>query len=424
MGWLAGVPEKQWVCNLLNHFAIRNVINVEFTDIYNDRKQTLVRERVVEAAQELQFQADEYVLWFSYSDLPARIINFFVADSLGAWISRPHLRLLSAPLDFRQVSCAKRRKYNWKMDYQELQHPLRTYGGLLRTTKQSWMGWDKTSFSLHLAERGMAWQPQSWRQAMDILDSEASEDEAARNEIPLNRLPSHEANVELIEKERRYRRILADAGESDETIRQKWDDWEESIAQLTWNEVSLSLRSMYSYWLDIAQADLEASVPSSTVGSPSNFQSLQTRNHARSLRARLEQLDALHHDRDQLVNQARNLEAADDIQPRVLKVASGFERLTEIRADMFEDILDEELAKYDRFINVMGDLQQREESLLADIKVWSSSRYDWILLKDKFRLSMSNSSNLEEMILQSRIGNMRFNHLILHISSIAKYVAT
>ena len=82
---------------------------------------------------------------------------------------------------------------------------------------------------------------------MDILDSEASEDEAARNEIPLNRLPSHEANVELIEKERRYRRILADAGESDETIRQKWDDWEESIAQLTWNEVSLFLRSMYSY---------------------------------------------------------------------------------------------------------------------------------------------------------------------------------
>lgn len=60
------------------------MINVDFTDIYNDRKQTLVRERVVEAAQELQFQADEYVLWFSYSDLPARIINFFVADSLGA----------------------------------------------------------------------------------------------------------------------------------------------------------------------------------------------------------------------------------------------------------------------------------------------------------------------------------------------------
>jgi programmed cell death 6-interacting protein len=110
-------------------------------------------------------------------------------------------------------------------------------------------------------------------------------------------------------------------------------------------------------------------VPSSTVGSSSNSQSLQTRQHARALRAKLEQLDALHHGRDQLIHQAQNLEAADDIQPRVVKVASGFERLIEIRADMFEDILDEELAKYDRFLTAMGDLQQREEILLADIKV-------------------------------------------------------
>lgn len=73
---------------------------------------------------------------------------------------------------------------------------------------------------------------------MDILDSEASEDEAARREVPLNRLPSYEANVELIDKERRYRSILVEAAASDETIRQKWDEWEDSISQLTWDEVS------------------------------------------------------------------------------------------------------------------------------------------------------------------------------------------
>lgn len=33
-----------------------------FPDIYNDRKQTLVQERVVDVVQELQFQADECVL--------------------------------------------------------------------------------------------------------------------------------------------------------------------------------------------------------------------------------------------------------------------------------------------------------------------------------------------------------------------------
>jgi programmed cell death 6-interacting protein len=85
---------------------------------------------------------------------------------------------------------------------------------------------------------------------MDILDSEASEDEAARNEISLDRLPSHEANVELIEKERRYRRILADAADGDETIRRKWDEWEESVAQLMWDEVSLFLRLIYSFLIE------------------------------------------------------------------------------------------------------------------------------------------------------------------------------
>ena len=73
---------------------------------------------------------------------------------------------------------------------------------------------------------------------MDILDSEASEDEAARKGISINRVPSHQANVDLIEKELRYRTILAEAAASDESVRQKWDEWEESITQLTWNEVN------------------------------------------------------------------------------------------------------------------------------------------------------------------------------------------
>lgn len=72
---------------------------------------------------------------------------------------------------------------------------------------------------------------------MDILDNEASEDEAARKGATLNRLPSHEANVELVEKEKRYRSILAQAASSDEVVRQKWDEWEKNILELTWSEV-------------------------------------------------------------------------------------------------------------------------------------------------------------------------------------------
>jgi len=75
-------------------------------------------------------------------------------------------------------------------------------------------------------------------EAMDILDSEASEDEAARKEFPLNRQPSHEANNEFIEKEQRYRDILEQAAASDELVRQKWDEWETNIVELTLDEVS------------------------------------------------------------------------------------------------------------------------------------------------------------------------------------------
>ena len=75
---------------------------------------------------------------------------------------------------------------------------------------------------------------------MDILDNEASEDEAARKSGPLDRLPSHEANMKLVEKQKRYRHLLITAGESDELVRQKWDEWEQNIVALTSSEVRCS----------------------------------------------------------------------------------------------------------------------------------------------------------------------------------------
>ena len=75
---------------------------------------------------------------------------------------------------------------------------------------------------------------------MDTLDNEASEDEAARKSGPLDRLPSHEANMKLVEKQKRYRHLLVTAGESDELVRQKWDEWEQNIVALTWSEVRWS----------------------------------------------------------------------------------------------------------------------------------------------------------------------------------------
>ncbi|KAF5371853.1 hypothetical protein D9615_009568 [Tricholomella constricta] len=165
-------------------------------------------------------------------------------------------------------------------------------------------------------------------EAMDILGNEASEDEAARKHTTLDRLPSHEANVELVEKEKRNRAILAQAAMSDETVRQKWDEWERNIVELTWIE-----------------EDLETSIPSSTISSSAapTAQGKQTQTHARALRVQIEALDDVHRAREQLVTPA-----------------------------MFEDVSDEEFAKFDRFLGEMADIlaeiQRRNELFLQSRK--------------------------------------------------------
>ncbi|KAL0565208.1 pH-response regulator protein palA/rim20, partial [Marasmius crinis-equi] len=185
--------------------------------------------------------------------------------------------------------------------------------------------------------------------AMDILDHEASEDEATREARPLDRPPSHEANLHLVEKERRYRDILKQAAESDETVQTKWDQWETNITELTWDE-----------------ADLEASIPSSTLHART---STASDKHARSLRGLLEELDRLKDDRNDIVRRAQKLAEVDNVEPRILKAAAGFERLAEVQPAMFEDIFDEELVKYDKFIKWMNELQPRQEELLDSIRI-------------------------------------------------------
>lgn len=280
----------------------------EAINIYNDRKHAFVKERVVDVAQELQDEADDQL-----------------------------------------------RKLNLPSTLEALERPIGLPPSLLRKAEEVRLedGPAKIQAALDDVER-LAEQDESiLEEAMDILDNEASEDETARKEIPLNRLRSHEANVELIEKQRRYREILKQARLSDSAVRQKWDEWEANITELTLDE-----------------ADLEASVPSSTFTSAvePTPESRKTRNHARALRVKLEELDTLRRDQKQLAHRAQSLAKADDIRPIILRAASGFERLTEVEPHMFEDVSDEQLAKYDKFLMDMSELAQKQSVILQDIK--------------------------------------------------------
>ncbi|KAI0065090.1 BRO1-domain-containing protein [Artomyces pyxidatus] len=296
-------------------------------EIYKDRQRTLVTEEIIDQARELR----------ETSDRTLRSLNLPAA-----------LEALDKPVGLPPSLLSKAEE-------------VRLDNGPQRIEKSI----DDVQM---LAKRAQ----QILDDAYDILDQEASEDEKLQEEIHISRLPSHQANEDLTSKGERYRTILREAFDSDEVVRQRWDEWETNIVELTYDE-----------------ATLEASVPSSTTLTTSAGRSgtTETQTHARALRVLLEQLDDISRDRELLVSRAERLADADDITPRVLKAAAAVERWVDVQPSMFEDLLDEELSKYDKFRN---DIQQggvKQEEILAALKTrtetFLSSRKEDPSIKDR-----------------------------------------
>ncbi|KAJ7158788.1 BRO1-like domain-containing protein [Mycena filopes] len=282
----------------------------EAINIYNDRKQNLLKDQIADAAQRLKDEADETL-----------------------------------------------RQLNLPSALEALERSAGLPPSLLQKAEQVRLedGPRKIEASIADVQRLARQDTQILDEAMDILDNEASEDEAMRKELGVDqRPPSHEANVELVEKERRYRDILGRAAASDETVREKWDEWEGNIVQLTADA-----------------AELEAAVPSSTISpssSRSSAEAAEALKHSRALRVALEALDSLHRTLQDFVRRAQSLADADDIYPRVLAASSGLEKLAEVKPEMFEDVSDAELSKYDKFIGEIHSAERKQGELLATIE--------------------------------------------------------
>ncbi|KAJ2922412.1 hypothetical protein H1R20_g14677, partial [Candolleomyces eurysporus] len=280
----------------------------EAIKIYNHRKGDLIQTRIVDVSQELQDRADEQL-----------------------------------------------RKLNLPASLEALERHVGLPPSLLHKAEEVRLenGPDTIEASLEDVEMLSGRDAAILDEALDILDNEASEDEASRKEYSISRPPSHEANIELTDKAARYRQILDQAKESDESVRQKWYEWEEHIRQLTEDEETL-----------------DRLVPSSTnPGSASKTpESRHTRKLAQNLRNRLENLDVLHRDRAELVRRGKAMAESDDVEARIMKAAAGFEKLAELHPAMFEDIMDEELAKYDKYLVEMDEQRKRVEEALIEIK--------------------------------------------------------
>jgi programmed cell death 6-interacting protein len=107
---------------------------------------------------------------------------------------------------------------------------------------------------------------------------------------------------------------------------------------------------------------------------PASTGSAETRNsqsyiHARALRGHLESLDNIKRARAQIIERAQRVADHDIIKDRILQAAEGFDHLDEVKPVVFEDIMDEELAKYDKFLQELIENEEKQNDILASITV-------------------------------------------------------
>lgn len=69
------------------------------------------------------------------------------------------------------------------------------------------------------------------------------------------------------------------------------------------------------------------------------------------------------------MSRAQRLAEVDDISPQVMKKAAGFEQWVEVQPAMLDDVLEEELAKFDKFREDVENGREKQETLLSSIQV-------------------------------------------------------
>lgn len=99
---------------------------------------------------------------------------------------------------------------------------------------------------------------------------------------------------------------------------------------------------------------------------------MKTQMYARQLRAHLETIDDMSRMRGQIVDRARRVADADDIQPRIKREAAGIELWTEVKPVMFEGTIEQELSKYEKYREKLDESAERQSELIEQIRVRKS----------------------------------------------------
>ncbi|KAF8339548.1 BRO1-like domain-containing protein [Cantharellus anzutake] len=128
----------------------------------------------------------------------------------------------------------------------------------------------------------------------------------------------------------------------------------------------------------------------------------ETKVQARALQQLLEKLDDLKSARETILSRSRHLAQEDDIKPSVVRKANTFEAWSEIGPEVFDDIVNEGLAKYDKFRDQLEENASVQEEVLIKIEAQNerflSSRKEDPTIKEREEKLKSLSKGFQAYI--------------------------
>jgi programmed cell death 6-interacting protein len=164
-----------------------------------------------------------------------------------------------------------------------------------------------------------------------------------------------------------YESTIKMASASDATVRTKWTEWKSRIEILAGGEVSPFRLSDIEL---TGQDYLNDHIPTTTTSSSStSYSSLPP--SVRPLRASLEELDDTIAHRARIISECRQISAADDVRPQVLKEASRLAHggTGDVKTEWFEEIFGKSMEKYERLREEIEGEARKQDDLLERIRV-------------------------------------------------------
>ena len=217
------------------------------------------------------------------------------------------------------------------------------------------------------------------QEAVSVLDKEQAEDSEVRDNFkntPWTRPASEEAAHQYRSQVAQYQNTLEQARKSDEIVKQKLSDWEDTIDVLSGGEVSAvadahaTQRSLTIF--DHLQRSLESFVPKAGPAGRSGS-SAQT-VAASKLRAALEELEDIQDSRAAAVAEAKSTSQADDIRPLAMKEAAKISsessgQTLSVQPSHFEPLFRDQIRKYNSFLSEVTRSESAQEAKLEEIAV-------------------------------------------------------